>query len=911
MANRCYPGNVISTAPAVVDIGVIRLNPNDTTSYLKYGWISYGISYRLRDLEQTLGALDPSAKDSNEPQSFNTIDLSMTQHVNSNSNGSQTGPSKAETNDSTSRFNLDIKKLHSLPSEQQDLYLFTFISDLERHVKKLDHETICSTQESLVQELFQLIDLPSPAPTRVIRNNLGRCFAHILGKGDRKPLYETVKRLLAIINAGKLEKDLKARHAAVHCLGEVYKTAGDSAITLSSVSCSSLVRLLKLAQNHAGLRSAVAKALAQVVAAVRGSLDEAVARDIWKHTRSLATNDKAGLVQAKACGTIEELIKGTDHFDTTSDFENLKSVVWKVFESPIPAARHAAALCLATTLVKSHSEHSGANSTVKVKKPKKSAKSQPAGLEDAEEESSRPSTPSVKRSSVVLEFTLPELLKQLSAQFVRTTTSSKARAAIARCYLFVLRDLDSGLVERSYSQIMDHLLTDLLSSPSINNDRHRLLVTRKMVKRILVDCVGKKVLGETGRLNAAKSLINDVLRNYPQVLKERPEPSKHALVGALDALASIIESLGGAFAAVADSCRDALLQVIEHPSYTVQIHVSHCLRAFILACPQQLLACASICMNNANRELSQLANGRHSARRCVGYANGLAAVLSISSLRPLYSSLEISAKVLGIAIDLLKSSGNSDLRVAGTQVQVAWIFIGGLMALGPNFVKIHLPQLLLLWRNALPRPLTKENAGQRHTAEMSYLTHVRECTLGSILSFLEFNSRLVTTDVSKRIAIMLHNTLEFLGSMPEKRGSDDPSTKSSFSMQTQDLILMVRRRVLQCFTKLINSSPSASGDILTQSNLLNLAVAMFADPESYTPGSLGSSIANSAANFESIWDVADNSGFGISGLVKRWSIKPLPGEQAHTRRNWLALSGVEDFDDEVSDKPENTYRRQR
>ena len=177
---------------------------------------------------------------------------------------------------------------------------------------------------------------------------------------------------------------------------------------------------------------------------------------------------------------------------------------------------------------------------------------------------------------------------------------------------------------------------------------------------------------------------------------------------------------------------------------------------------------------------------------------------------------------------------------------------------------------------------------------------MRECTLGSILSFLEFNGRLVTTDVSKRIAMMLHNTMEFLDSIPEKKGSDDLSTKSSFSMQTQDLILMVRRRVLECYTNLINSSPLASSDILTQSNLLNLAVTMFADPETYTPGSLGSSIVNSAANFDSIWDVADNSGFGISGLVKRWSIKPLPGEQARARRNWLALDGVEDFDEEVS-----------
>ena len=93
--------------------------------------------------------------------------------------------------------------------------------------------------------------------------------------------------------------------------------------------------------------------------------------------------------------------------------------------------------------------------------------------------------------------------------------------------------------------------------------------------------------------------------------------------------------------------------------------------------------------------------------------------------------------------------------------------------------------------------------------------------------------------------------------------------------------------------------------------LCHLAVTMFADPESYTPGSMGSSIANSAANFESIWDVADNSGFGISGLVKRWSISPLPGEQANIRRNWLALNAVEDFDEEVSDRPEYIYKRQR
>lgn len=470
------------------------------------------------------------------------------------------------------------------------------------------------------------------------------------------------------------------------------------------------------------------------------------------------------------------------------------------------------------------------------------------------------------------------MLSQLSVQYVRSSTSNNARAAIAHCYVMVLTTLESGVVELNYGRIADHLLIELLSSHSIAHDRYRLLVTRKFVRKILADCVGSKILGETGRLNAAKMLINGVLKNYPQVIKERAQPSKHTLIGALDALAPLIKSLGSAFSGLGDSCREALIQVLQHSSYTVQIYVSYCLRAFVLACPQQLLPCASICMNGLNRELGLLAQGRQTYRRCIGNANGLSAVLSISPLQPLYSSLEISSRVLSTATNLLKSSSQAELRISGTQVQVAWILIGGLMALGPNFVKIHISQLLLLWRNALPKPLTRDNAGQRQSPEIAYLTHVRECALGSILSFVEFNSKLVTTDVSTRIATMLQNTVEFLDSLPPSKTIDTTFRQSGTSLQIQDLTLMVRRRVLQCYTRLVNFIPHTGGETLTHSKLLTLAVTLFADSGSYTPGSLGSSIANAAGNFDSIWDVADNSGFGISGLVQGPFIKRLPGE---------------------------------
>lgn len=774
---------------------------------------------------------------------------------------------------------LDVPHLHSLPSEQQDLYLLKFSVDLEGHTNSLEYDELCAKQGDLAKELLQIIGLSSPVPSRAVRNNIGRCYARILGKGNRKILFESINQLCGLINAGKGEKDLQNKHAAVHCLGEVYKAAGDSAINLSSLACSSILRVLKQAQNHAGLRAAVFRALGKVIGTIQGSIEESIARDIWKQCRTYASTDKAALVQARACSCLEKLIVSTNLFDTTTEFDSLKLAIFKVCEGPVSIARHAAASCFAMTLVKSYSESTPSKSSPKAKKPKKSNRNQAAVLEEGEEPASRPGSPTAKRTATKLELSLPDILRQLSSQYQRLTTNNRCRAAITHCYIKVLRGLKASTVEANYERISNHLLMELSSHHSITHDRHRLLLTRRFVHKILADCVGSKMLGETGRINAARILINNVLKNYPQVLKEVPEPSKYSLIGALDVLSSLIKSLGAAFNVLGDSCREALVQVLQHLSYTVQIHASHCLRAFVLSCPQQLLSCASICMNSVTRELAVLTSGRQSPRRCVGYANGLAAVLSMSPSQPLYSSLEICSRVLCTAIGLLKSSGQEELRVAGTQVQVAWILIGGLMALGRNFVKIHLSQFLLLWRNTLPKPLTKENTAQRSSSEIAYLTHVRECALGSILSFLEFNGRLVTTDLAKRIATMLQNTVEYLDNLPRKKHVEDASQKFFTSLHLQDVILMVRRRVLQCYSKLISVASYASGEILSQSNLLTWAVTLFADPESSAPGSLGSSIASAAGTFESIWDFADNSAFGITGLVHGSSIRPLPGEQ--------------------------------
>ncbi|RDA90665.1 hypothetical protein CP533_4672 [Ophiocordyceps camponoti-saundersi (nom. inval.)] len=799
---------------------------------------------------------------------------------------------------------LDLAKLQSLPAEQQDLFLLTFVSELSHHVLSLSADDCTAQQFYLKREIFQIINLTSPLPSRVIRNNLGICLAHVFRKGDRKLLFETINDLVAAIASTKARPDgeTRAKHAAVTCLGDVFAAAGDSAIGLHQISCTTLIKALKASSHNAGLRAAVFNSLASIVGMIQGSMDESISRDIWKQARNHASTDKGTLVIVSACRCLKSLTQHTTYFRNSADFGKLETATFKAMDSSSAPVRHAAADCFAEALVQGLAGPADPV-PVRPKKPQGKLKriSTHASIVPDEDELPVRSESPVQSSwrAQDLALTLQDMMKLLSSHYVKSSTSNKARAAMGVCYARLFRRLGEQVVSTNYLTIVESMTVDLLGHATVSNNRFRLLMSRRIVDTLLQDVIGRRILGESGQMLAAKSLINNIFKNYPQALAERPEPSKQTLIVALGAVASLIDSLGSAANSFADSCRDGLLQVMQHPSYSVQVFASYCIKMFVLACPQQLLLCLSVCMNSLTRELSLLGGGRNSPKRCLGFAHGLAASLSASALRPLHGSVDINSRVLTMATNLLKSSSQSELRMSSTQIQVAWTLIGGLMALGPNFVKIHLSQLLLLWKNALPKPLAKDNTTARSLLEASFLTHVRDCALGSILVFLQFNNRLLTVDVSKRIAAMLQSTSAFLRSLPAKKTTDDISQRLTPALQLQDLDLMVQRRVLQCYIKLVNLSPAGGSEALLQSNLLTLAISLFADPENYMPSSLSASIAGAAATFESIWDVGDNSGFGITGMVSGFTVRKLPGQFDSSAEGEVESGSPEDAIDQL------------
>ncbi|KAF3935548.1 hypothetical protein ABW19_dt0202399 [Dactylella cylindrospora] len=806
---------------------------------------------------------------------------------------------KSQRTSRTSTNSLDVDKLQALPNEQKELYLLSYLSDLKRLVLSFDKDGATSHQFFIKKEIFKILNLGSPAPAKVTRDIAGVCLAETFGRGDRKLLFETINELNGILaGSGKGDKDIKLRHAAVHCLGEVFRTAGDSALSLSSLSCSSLLKQYKLAQNHAGLRAACFLALSKIVKMLGGSMDEAIARDIWKQCRNIVSSEKSHIVLSSTLKCFEQLAKETGYFDSSSEMDHLKSAVLKVAESLSASARRAAASCLAAALVRAFQ----AVEDVVVKAPKKPNKKlkRTSTMPQDEEEMERPETPSSSSSkkSNRLKLSLEDMLRQLSTIYVKPSTTSKIRTALALTYEEIFLRIGAGVVETSYGRIATHFFTEILSNQGLVLNRFRLLAAKRHVRLLLENVIGDQLLGESGQLAAVRYLCNDVLKNYPQVIKERPEPTKYALAAALSALTSLMKTLESTVSSLQDIVRDGLLQTLQHPSYTVQVSASWCLKSFVTTVPSQLLPIITICMNNVNRELGLLASKRATAesfRKSISFANAMAAIISTTPLQPLYGSIDVTSRILNLATSLLKSSGDSDLRTSSTQIQVAWILIGGLMSLGPNFVKIHLSQLLLLWKNALPKPLAKDTMTDRGLLELSFLAHVRECALGSILCFLQFNARLVTTDVGKRIAAMLQNSSSFLNTLPERKQTDDISQKLTPSLNLLDLDLMVRRRIFQCYIRLVKV---AQGEAL-QGNLMTVAASFFADPDRYTPSSLSTQIQNASGAFDGLWDVTDGYAYGVCSLIHgldvdsyAWEGLSKNSSESSGYKHWTSRSAV-------------------
>ncbi|CAO3627524.1 unnamed protein product [Cunninghamella blakesleeana] len=299
-----------------------------------------------------------------------------------------------------------------------------------------------------------------------------------------------------------------------------------------------------------------------------------------------------------------------------------------------------------------------------------------------------------------------------------------------------------------------------------------------------------------------------------------------------------------------------------------------CARCLCNSVPANLPYLLPRSLNALEKDLSNLTNPSTTVqmnRRTIAYAYMAAGVMSVFPTRPIYTSFDLSARAMSIASQLLKNI-NKDSKIASIQLQVAWILVGSLMCLGPNLVKLHLPQLLLFWKSALPKPTGKEANAIRAENEWSYLFHTRECAITSIYSFLAHNSHsLVTLDIAKRISALLNNTLAFLATAPATFSPATMSPCLPYDVKLTDQYYSLRRRLFQCFVIL---RPLLSTYESSLTSLLRNSLNVFTEPDKIIPSSVTLTQVTAAVpgQYVSIWAATDGHGYGVTSKLKGYHV---------------------------------------
>ncbi|ESK97884.1 clathrin-coated vesicle protein [Moniliophthora roreri MCA 2997] len=731
------------------------------------------------------------------------------------------------------------------------MYIFQWLSSAEKSLAEIPVDQLKSKQNHLEATLVKIILSPDPYPSpgKALRNIVARCLITIYRRGETRTLFDTLQSLIKVTSDFK-SIDMDARKtAAFSCIGDLMEVFGAQSMSFMSEITTVTLKTVKSSSTPL-LRYHALLALKKALSTAKRAVTDSSIKDVIKLTKSTLT-DKCLPVQRAASEVLVILYSGADGpTPTNNDVESILSLCIKSLDTSDQITRNSLAQLVGHILASTQIERA-----VPAAEPTPKSKKGDAEKTDDDD---------VQKSATIAEVTKPlltlqEMLNHLSTQLNKPNVQRKTRIGIFHFYVALLNKLGAGFVENNYAVIVGHLLTDVVAKTRM---RYDILLTRKLVGIILRDLIGVRMLSEQGQIGAIRDLSNAYLKRWPAMMPGSVAPDSSVLVVVLREVAGLLQQLGNAPPPVQDALAEPLVTLLAHPSHTTRVIASWALRCFCYSTPLRLPKTIISAIELLQRDLTSILSPAAPSdinSRALGHAYGLAALVSVIRERPLYVSYDVSTKVLDMAIQLLKRAGEHDVKVGSIEVEVSWILIASLMSLGPNFVRPHLAQLLVLWRNALPKPTSKDtmnNAG-RTNDEWAFLLHVRESALGAIVCFLQHNMALVNLDVGRRIASVLSNGLLFANNFIGLPIEEPPEFQTKgLTLKTREALL--RRRVYQCFSILGFSSIAES----TQTTLLQSVVSLFASPDGYVGSSVQAAIAS--GSFTSIWQSTDGYAYGVT-----------------------------------------------
>ncbi|KAI7935821.1 hypothetical protein MJO28_016692 [Puccinia striiformis f. sp. tritici] len=801
-------------------------------------------------------------------------------------------PSGSDTNRSDNQPKLVALNFEDLATEtlvdRGEIWLLHWLKNLDSNIERVEESALKSLQAQLESDLIRIItqvaptSQPAPKPGRPIRHLVARILVKLFDRAERRTLFDVIGALLKVAGTepAKGSPDNKIhRIASFHVLGELMKAHGSQVMSQFAESVMVSMRVLKSTTNAPILRSQALFCLncSLIIGSKTLSPNDNLAKEILKTLRYSMTDKTFSVVRGSADCLLTLSDRSLNLISSLSDIEACLEMCFKSLEGVDFDTRRSLSKLIASLLASTQvfgSAVMSSNPSGSQNKAKKTKEGQ-----DLDEEDPYPTTMTAEEKGKTL-LTPDEMLSILNTQYCKPHTSRQARNGLidAQATLFTL--LGTNWVEQFYPEILQHVIFNIgcgksshCTNPTLSIARHDSLVSRRLASILLRDVISARLLSEQGQIVAIREIASSIVNKWPALMPPHQPPNKIALVIALNEVSGLLKQVGCATQPIQEVLYNPLIRLLGHPSYSVQIASAMCLRTYCLVAPGKLSNSLHHVLDLLNKDLLHLGNpgGPSDAhKRAIGHAHGLAGLISLISLRPLYVSFEVSSKIMSLAIQLLKDSGGHELHISIVEIEVAWILVSALSTLGPNFIGTHLPQLLLLWKNALPKPTSREasNTQFRSDAEWSFLLHLRECTLTSILSFLQHNGeKLVTLDIARRIVMMLSNALSFISEFERKYPQTDqePAVFANSKLGFAQWELLLRRRVFQCFTALSKISMTSVESL--RMSLLETSLALFADPEKYTGSSVQAAISASTGSFTSVWDSIDGFSFGVTSLL--------------------------------------------
>ncbi|KAI7871589.1 armadillo-type protein [Spinellus fusiger] len=758
-------------------------------------------------------------------------------------------------------FVLDEKKLQSSEcAEKQELYVFQWLAQVERTCKTISTDTLKKAQPLLEKTLLKLISLATAKPRRPIRFLIRRCFVLLYTRGDTRSLFDTVTALHSLVGASK-NIDKETRIAAVSATGAIMGAVGGKLLSLFPETASILLKVIKTSSHPFILRLEAVMAFHLLLKGAGKASTEPILKDLTKQLKN-GLMDKAHAMRVASAQCMQAVIQYGKQALTIHDIEQLLQTFFKAFENAsFPVRRAVSSLC-ASLLVFTQK--------ITIVDPNKPSVKYALTGEDT---SSIALDPQTTQTGAPL-MTIEEMFGQLSACYNRPNVSREFKIGLIETYatLFVL--LGTEFIEANYGVIVKHVLNELLDNPKNILGPADGTFTRAQAYFLLHNTVGKRLLSEQGQASAIQLLVTDWIKSWPPLLPNQIPPNEHTFICATYLISSLVCELQGAVSSVQEILVEPLFVLLTHPSFSVQTAAVWAIRCVCYSAPSNIPYLLPKALNLLDKNLGNLANPNSSTpvyRRTIAYAHTAAAIMSVFPARPIYTSFELSARAMSLANQLLKQA-NKDPKIASVQIQVAWTLVGSLMGLGPNLVKLHLPQLLLLWKSALPKPTGKEANAIRSEAEWSFLFHTRECAANSIYSFLVHNIHsLVTLDIAKRTAALLNNALAFLATAPVTFAASTVSPCLPYPTRLSDQYYALRRRIFQCF---VTIRPMLSTYEASLTSLVRNSLVVFTELDKISPSSSASTqiTASVPGQFVSVWSSTGGHGYGVTSKMQGYRV---------------------------------------